>query len=295
MDGNVKNKSAAIGNFVQIFMQALFHERTVILENHWDLYFKSGLLNWFGKSLKKKYKIPKLRYEDDFTIYNDYDDIYGFGSDFLVDKKQDSAFMDDIFKIMELLYLPENSYYTLFVYFLYKKKPEVYPIYNWADILAGVLHDDMAKWEYFGFTDSEIKNMLGLYKLFIADNTTPVEKNSKKELEEVPPRHLMYAEPLTYEEMEKRLKKYKVTHARRLQRIRNLDSNIDILKSLIKYGTTETWYGDEKIRLTSSVLSERVFAKSEEVPDYILSSRYRKQVQRLLQKYPFLKVYIGSN
>lgn len=270
------------------------------IADHFKLYQKTGILDWFAQRVRQEFSIPALDPKTDTEFINipiNNDQLGEVRSKWFSDIDNASIWepMEERIKsIIQQLYLPRDTYDMFFYYFLYGIIPKASHVNDdevVVEIANGIYPQDLT----FGYTANELK-ILGnraLYCLYLKriEATQEEQPEIDKQIAMIPHR---------IDDLTKRTKR-----SQRLRGTLKRDiKNIHMLKK--RYGKTFTIEEIDsdaksgavrktgKQKATSPIIA--VYINPDIQPDYQKrgGDKFRKQAERLKKKFPFLEDFLNA-
>src|SRR5258708_2672834 len=314
----VKRTNSEIGKIIQsgqkITLSPLDNRKRII-QDYFDLYVKSGIIDYITKEIRKDLNIPKLNASEDYQLIPQsdtngasYDLEVSYWYESLIEEKQ-KVLNTRLYNTLKLLYLPRSAFDMLLHYCLYKEKLRSYPFYD-RDMINCIAEGTIPENEFLGYSKNEVE-FLKAEAILLLGSKREMVKNDPDLSEEEKLIKLAWIEK-QMRLVPKRCKEILKNYERRLRPLRTLKEDIQIIKKMKLHKQPYISEGDmnrpEDLPTVGSHTSKDIAEMIDENIDYPFprdkkqrdnldraADDFRQQKSRLIKKYPFLEEFIKSS
>ena len=307
-DGVKRGNSETGDAFTSGFEKALspLGKRKKVIQDYFDLYVKSGIMEFFAGKVRRNFDIPQLTPDLDYQIISQADtngDAYDLEtSDWYegLSKDKQEELSIRIKEMIKLLYLPRNAFKMILHYCLYGKRLDSYPFYD-MDMISCIAKGEIPDNEFLGYSKNEVEFLkasaiilLGSNRELIKNDPDISEQQRQKDLEWIEDQ--MRIVPKRCADVLKNLE-------RKNRPLRDLEMNIKIIQILKdkykkkKENEDNLITGEKKKRIIKSkdIIIDDLFPDIHFKKFDKKAAWYRSRVRDLMKKYPFLQELIDSS
>lgn len=248
----------------------LLGRRNQTVKDIWQIITKTQIISKYRKEILLKHAIPKgLTPANDFYTYvidRGDTDLTDETSRWLESYTQLSDFEHDVRDIVRELNLPTSAVRPLTYYFLYGKLPKGYvSFYDYLDVAYTLLSDGVMFDSGLGYTKREL-HVIKDHCIYLIDK---------------------FQNKVTLTDIDMLIETYAKNNKRKSAPLTDIKTDIKIIRNLEKYKTSVT---DDtgKFIWKSSTLADLIYPEKKIPSVKIASQRLRKQINRLIKKFPIL-------
>jgi len=269
----IKNDFSIIKAVEEVYSKPiaqLLARRNQTVKDIWQVVTKTQILAKYRNEILLKHPIPNgLNPINDYYTYvidlGDTD-ITDATSRWLEGYKNSSEFEQDVTAVVRELNLPMSAVRPLTYYFLYKKLFKGYvPFYDYLDVAQTLLAEGKMVDNGLGYTKREL-NVVRAHCNYLLSK---------------------FQDKFTAKDIDVLIENYAQNNKRKSAPLTDLKTDIKIIQNLEKYKTKIT-DADEPFIWKSSNLADLIYPEKKVPSVKVASQRLRKQINRLIKKYPVL-------
>lgn len=278
-----------IGSAISLALQEIvkpLEGRKNVIATHWDFYLASGILKFLASKIRNQFDIPNLDPLEDvstgWTPVNESDDVEDTRFMWYESFERKEELTQAVNDVRKMLYLPKNAFDDVLYFVLYLQKPTGYPLYD-THIIYEIIWNEDGTPDFTGYTPKEVRFLKDICAFAIRSG---LFRELRGSTEKVMEQRIQW--------VNSRIDTLLSNKYRTIRPLRNVRLDAAIMKLLPRYKKMGKAYdakrqvADAKQWMTSALIADEIYISSDDDELSITSTSFRKQVERLKRKFPFL-------